>query len=70
MPPVDMEPCHRLAYAFVEPERADPELFIRTALEQRGGDPPVRLAPSSRGAMMVVFRHPFPRRSCCSIRWR
>jgi len=59
MPPVDMGPCRRLAYAFVEPERADPGLYIRTALEQRGGDPPVRLAPSSHGAMMVVFRHPF-----------
>jgi len=58
MPPVDMEPCRRLAYAFVEPECADPGLFIRTALEQRGGDPPVRLAPSSYETMMVVFRHP------------
>ena len=56
---MDMEPCRRLAYAFIEPERADPGLYIRTALEQRGGDPPVRLAPSSHGAMMVVFRHPF-----------
>ena len=59
MPPVDMEPCRRLAYAFVEPECADPGLFIRTALEQRGGDPPIRLAASSYGSMMVVFRHPF-----------
>lgn len=59
MPPVDMEPTQRLAYAFVDPECADPGLYIRTALEQRGGDPPVRLAPSSHGAMMVMFRHPF-----------
>jgi len=59
MPPVDMEPCRRLAYAFIEPECADPGLFIRNALEQRGGDPPVRLAPSSHGTMMVVFRHPY-----------
>ncbi|KAG2606605.1 hypothetical protein PVAP13_4NG061865 [Panicum virgatum] len=59
MPAVDMEPCRRLAYAFVEPECADPGLFIRTALEQRGGDPPVRLAASSYGSMMVVFRHLF-----------
>ena len=55
MPPVDMEPCRRLAYAFVEPECADLGLFIRTALEQRGGDPLVRLAASSHGSMMVVF---------------
>ena len=59
MPHVDMEPCRCLAYAFIEPECADPGLFIRTALEQRGGDPPVRLAASSHGSMMVVFRHPF-----------
>jgi len=59
MPPVDMEPCRRLAYAFIEPERPDPGFFIHSALEQRGGDPPVRLAPSSHGAMMVVFCHPF-----------
>ena len=59
MPAVDMEPCRRLAYAFVEPECTDPGLFMRSALEQRGGDPPVRLAASSYGSMMVVFRHPF-----------
>lgn len=56
---VDMEPSRRLAYAFVEPPCADPRLFIRRALEQRGGDPPVRLAPVSYGTMMLVFRHPY-----------
>jgi hypothetical protein len=40
MPAVDMEPSRRLAYAFVEPACADPRIFIRLALEQRGGDPP------------------------------
>jgi hypothetical protein len=40
MPAVDMEPSRRLAYAFVEPACVDPGLFIRLALEQRGGDPP------------------------------
>ena len=59
MPSVDMESCRRLAYAFVEPACADPGLFIRNALEQRGGDPPFCLAPSSYGTMMVVFRHVF-----------
>ena len=56
---MDMEPCRRLAYAFIKPERPNPGFFIRSALEHRGGDPLVRLAPSSHGAMMVVFRHPF-----------
>ena len=59
MPCVDMEPSRRLAYAFVEPACADPGLFIRRALERRSGDPPVRLAPSSHGTMMVIFGHPF-----------
>jgi len=59
MPSVDMESCRRLAYTFVEPACADPGLFIRNALEQRGGDPPFCLAPSSYGTMMVVFRHVF-----------
>ena len=54
-----MEPCRRLAYAFVEPECADTGFYIRCALEQHGGDPPFRLAPSSHVAMMVVFRHAF-----------
>jgi len=72
MTPVDMEPCLRLAYAFIEPECADAGFFIRFALEQRGGDPPFWLAPSFYGAMMVVFRHPFyreetPRR--CPLRY-
>ena len=59
MPYVDMAPSHRLAYAFVEPECADPGLFIRLALECRGRDPPICLGPSSHRAMMVVFCHPF-----------
>lgn len=59
MPDVDMEPSRRLAYAFVEPAHADPGLYIRLPLEQRGGDPPIRLAPSSYGSMMVVFGHPY-----------
>ncbi|CAN6334113.1 unnamed protein product [Urochloa humidicola] len=59
MPYVDMEPSRRLAYAFVEPACTDPGFFIRIALEQRGGDPPVRLAPSSYGTMMVVFGHSY-----------
>ena len=58
MPLVDLEPCRSLAYAFIEPECADPGIFIRTILERRGGDPPVWLAPSSYGAMMVVFQYP------------
>jgi hypothetical protein len=59
MPSVDMGPSRRLAYAFVEPACADPRHFIRMALEQRGGDPPCRLAASSHGAMMVVFKHAY-----------
>lgn len=59
MPYVDMESSRRLAYAFIEPPCADPGLFIRVALEQRGGDPPVRLAPSSHDSMMVVFGHTY-----------
>ncbi|CAN6335960.1 unnamed protein product [Urochloa humidicola] len=58
MPTVDMEPSRRLAYAFVHPPCADPGNFIRVALERHGGDPPVRLAASSYGTMMVVFGHP------------
>jgi len=58
MPSVDTESCRRLAYAFVEPACTDLGLFIRNTLEQRGGDPPFRLAPSY-GTMMVVFRHMF-----------
>ncbi|CAN6211719.1 unnamed protein product [Urochloa humidicola] len=63
MPTVDMEPSRRLAYAFVDPPCADPGQFIRIALERRGGDPPVRLAPSSYGTMMVVFGHAYFRES-------
>ena len=66
MPYLDMASSRRLAYAFVEPECADPGLFIRLALERRGGDPPIRLAPSSHGAMMVVFCHPFFREDTIS----
>jgi hypothetical protein len=54
---MDMEPSRCLAYTFVEPACADPGLFIRLALEQRGGNPPIRLAPSSYDTMMVVFAH-------------
>ncbi|CAN6381614.1 unnamed protein product [Urochloa humidicola] len=57
MSSVDMAPSRRLAYAFIEPACADPGRFIRSALEQCAGDPPVRLAPSSHGAMMLVFGH-------------
>nr|CAB3480143.1 unnamed protein product [Digitaria exilis] len=56
---VDMESSRRLAYAFIDPPRADPGHFIWLALERRGGDPPVRLAPSSHSAMMVVFHHSY-----------
>jgi len=49
MPPVDMEPTQRLAYAFVDPECADPGLYIRTALEQRGGDLPSAWLPPPTG---------------------
>ncbi|CAL4919663.1 unnamed protein product [Urochloa decumbens] len=60
-PPVTLEPSRRYAYAFIDPPCADPALFIRRALERCGGDPAFRLAPSSHGAMMVVFLHPFLR---------
>ncbi|CAO2046977.1 unnamed protein product [Urochloa humidicola] len=60
-PPVNMEPSRRYAYAFIDPPCADPALFIRHALERCGGDPAFRLAPSSHGAMMVVFLNPLLR---------
>ncbi|CAN6170702.1 unnamed protein product [Urochloa humidicola] len=60
-PPVDLVPSKRYAYAFIDPPCAFPARFIRRALERCGGDPPFRLAPSSYGAMMVVFLHPFLR---------
>ncbi|CAN6283000.1 unnamed protein product [Urochloa humidicola] len=63
MPHVDMDSSRILAYAFVEPACADPSLFIRIALERHGGDPPVRLAPSSHGTMMVVFGHSYFRKT-------
>lgn len=61
MPFVDMEPSHRLAFVYIEPARADPGLFIRLALERHDGDPPFTLASSSRGAMVVIFCHPYYR---------
>jgi hypothetical protein len=59
MSSVDMKPSRHLAYASVEPACADPGFFIRLALDQRGGDPPLRLAPSSHDTMMGVFAHPY-----------
>lgn len=59
MPYVDMGPASRFAYASVDLPCADPGNFIRVALERCGGDPTIRLAPSSYGAMMVVFTHAY-----------
>lgn len=53
MPFVDMTPSRCFAYAYVEPARVDPGLFIRLALERHGGDPPFSLAASYRGTMNV-----------------
>lgn len=60
IPFMDLEPSRRLALAYIEPAYADPGLFIRLALEQHV-NPPFTLAASSRGAMVVTFRHPYYR---------
>lgn len=55
LPCVSIDLSFRFAYAYIEPECADPGHFIQRVLEERTGNPPHRLAASSRGAMLVFF---------------
>lgn len=55
LPWVNMALSNRFAYAYIDPECADPGVCIRRALKERAGNPPFHLVASSRGAMLVVF---------------
>lgn len=55
MPMVDMAHSRCFAYALIDPPSPSPADLLRRAFEQRAGNPPVRLAPSHYGALMVIF---------------
>jgi hypothetical protein len=56
MPPVaDASRRRRFAYAVFEPAADAPGYLLRRALEERAGVPPVGLAASNYGALLVVF---------------
>jgi hypothetical protein len=49
------------AYAVFEPAADAPGFLLRRAMEELGGNPPVVLAASDHGALMVVFATPADR---------
>ncbi|RLM74117.1 hypothetical protein C2845_PM15G03850 [Panicum miliaceum] len=55
MPP--MRPLHfsYLAFAVIDPPTTAPAQVVRDALVGQGGNPRVTLAPSTIGAMLVMF---------------
>jgi hypothetical protein len=59
MPPsTGIARSQRFAYALFEPPAAAPGVLLRRALEERGGNPLVRLAASDYGALFVIFGLP------------
>ncbi|XP_051220556.1 uncharacterized protein [Lolium perenne] len=60
-PPADTDHARRLAFAVIEPAADAPGFLLRRALEELGGNPPVGLAASDFGALMVVFASPADR---------
>jgi hypothetical protein len=66
-PPYNADQGRRFAYAVFDPAADAPGFLLHRAIEELGGNPPVGLAASDFGALMVVFATPADHE--CALAW-